>query len=219
MKKLLLLFALCAVCSGCAMFKVGDLPPAPLVPAKAGVPKPSLTYSMRGQYKMFGTQDIQSRALNVLSREFEDAAWESGYFSEISPYNKNADLKMNIQFIDTGNPAAMIPAVITGLSMYTIPSWASDHFEIRITERSGDLKKTYAVKDTVRLVQWLPMAFLFPFHNFSVIEDVRENMYLTLLEQFRRDGLLVKKEEPIPVISEEPPIGELTAEAGLAPAI
>jgi hypothetical protein len=198
LKKICLLVSSVVLLNGCAMYKVGDLPQAQLAPSTTSLISPSLTYSLQAEMKMFGTQKVPEFGLKKLRSEFETASWETGYFSQTSSYGPNADIQLSMMLTDSGNPAAMIPAVITGLSFYIIPSWATDNFELRVSAKANGVSKTYVVKDSTRIVQWLPMAFVFPFHNFSTVTDVRKNMYKTVIQRMQRDGLLVKKEAASP---------------------
>lgn len=216
MKKLILLFTLCAVCSGCAVFKVGDLPQARLQSPSPNNSKLTVSYNLRARANVFSEADMHPKYQEKLRKELGEALRKTGYFGRVSQTDKNADLKLSVLFMERGNPAAVVPAFITGFSMFTIPCWATSHQEITITAKNGDLSKTYRAEDSARMFIWLPMAVLFPFHNFSTATDMQENMYYTLLEQFRRDGLLVKKEEPVPVVSEELPSSD-TAKAGVVP--
>lgn len=189
-KQICLLFVCVLLLNGCAMFKVGDLPLATPVSAREITTKPTLSYTLQAEFDLFGTQNVPASAMQKLREEADQVLRGSGCFAPRFTFNNAADIKINMLLRDSGNPAAMIPAVITGLSLYTIPSWATDHFELKATVNTRDKCKTYVVKDDVRLVQWLPMAFAFPFHNFSTVTDVRKNMYATLLYQMYRDGLL-----------------------------
>ncbi len=66
----------------------------------------------------------------------------------------------------------MVPAIITGLSFYTIPSWATENYEVVANVTKGTRAKEYRIEDSAKIVQWLPMVFVFPFKSLSEIPKV-----------------------------------------------
>lgn len=65
--------------------------------------------------------------------------------------------------IDHSNTAVLVPALITGLSLYTIPSWVTQTIDIKINAKSGEKTNSYQLNDSFTLVQWFSMLFAFPF--------------------------------------------------------
>lgn len=178
--------------SGCAVFDGGKVTKTHLMPMDiAQESKPSISYVTLARGGLSETVDLPQQFQRAIENEFRQTLRESGYFSEITKENDQADIKMDVTVTNTGNPAAIVPAIITGLSLYTIPSWGTDRFEVvaKVTNRSGQHKE-YVLTDTTTLVQWLPMIFVFPAKNFSVIPEVRQNMYRNVIFQMKEDGLL-----------------------------
>lgn len=196
MKKLGLL-VICFWLTGCAVFEGGKLPKAQLESAQNDHhEKQSVEYSSLALGGLTSTDKMPEMAQSIIEGELADVLESSDYFSRISKKDDAADIHLDITLKNHGDPAAMIPAIITGASLYTIPSWATDNFDVvAIVERKDGLKKEYRLTDSTKLVQWLPMIFLFPVQNFSVVTDVRKNIYTNLLVEMKNDGFFNKTVE------------------------
>jgi len=77
------------------------------------------------------------------------------------------------------DPAALIPAIIIGLTLYAIPSWETSNY--KMTLQVNDVNNNehfYELSDRITLVQWLPMVLAFPFaYPFTAEENLIEKMY------------------------------------------
>jgi len=122
----LVTFLLIFFISGCATFATNDLqrvqefPPLPDASKKSDV-EYSMEYATHGPV----TLKNQDATLIWIKDDFAKALRESGYFANISTnvtQGGQGVLRMNIQWEDSVNGAALIPAFITGLSLYIIPS-------------------------------------------------------------------------------------------------
>jgi len=183
---------LACIQSGCAIFDGNKIPDVDFVPpALSGDQRPTVSYEMAAQSRRNGVESPSEAVRSQLEIELLDVLHLSDYFSRVARSDNTADLQLQVAFSEESNPAAMVGAVITGLSLYTIPSWMTSTFEITLTaESASGLSNTYTVSDSATLVQWLPMAFVFPFKNFSVLTEMRKNMFRTLIVQMQEDGLL-----------------------------
>lgn len=181
----------CLTLSGCAVFPRNELPKVSTFPPLSNEgDKVSVRYSFASSMDLFGKRPHAENLRIQLEREFKDVLLESGYFGVVSA--DKGDLNVAVTMNDVGSPAALVPAVITGLSLYTIPSWATDRFEItaKVTLNNGKVFK-YELADSATLVQWLPMIFAAPFYRIDTIpRDVRKNLWRSLLLQMRNDGIL-----------------------------
>ncbi len=188
----LIVFFNVAMLSGCAVFDSGKVARTTLSPVEAsGEARPSISYSILAQGGLSEVKTLPDNIQAIIEKEFIETLQESGYFSGIGKENGHFGIRMDVTVTNTGNPAAIIPAFITGLSFYTIPSWATDHFEVKAKVASSKgSQKEYVLNDSTTLVQWLPMLFVFPFKNLSVIPEVRKNMYRNIIMQMREDGFL-----------------------------
>lgn len=191
MNKILMVLVILAI-SGCAVFEGGQVPKTTLSAYEnTANSKPSLSYSSLAMGGLSSVKELPETTQSIIEGELLSVLESSGYFGRISKKDESADLSIDVTLTNSGNPAAMIPAFITGLSLYTIPSWARDNFNlVAKVERKDGLKKEYVLADSATLVQWLPMIFVFPAKNFSVVPDIRKNMYKKVLADMKEDGFL-----------------------------
>lgn len=178
--------------SGCAVFDDNQIPDI-VLPAKtiANDQKPSVSFKSLAMSGLTKRKAYPEKTQTKLAKELQSVLEDSNYFSNVSADNPSADISISAEVIDHGNQAAMIPAIITGFSGYTIPSWATNNFDITATvQKPGQDNKEYNAIDSAKLVQWLPMAFLFPVKNFSVVPEIRKNMYRKILSEMDKDGML-----------------------------
>jgi hypothetical protein len=102
-----------------------------------------------------------------------------------------ADLIVDGTGHDENSKAAVIPAFITGLSLFTIPSWITINFHVTANAQKGAVKRTYDVSDSMTMVQWLPMALAFPFANpFPMEKELGDNAIRNLILKMKQDALL-----------------------------
>ncbi len=185
--------------SGCAVFDGGKVPTTTLSAYENnGDSKPTLSYSSIAMGGLSSTKKLPEAGQSIIEGELLSVLESSDYFSRISKQDESAEISIEVTLTNSGNPAAMIPAVITGLSLYAIPSWATDNFDlVAKVERQDGLKKEYILADSTTLVQWLPMIFVFPAKNFSVVPDVRKNMYKKVLSDMKEDGFFFNKKRTL----------------------
>lgn len=151
--------------------------------------KPRVSFDAKFMGDYIGSHKLLQSIQKKMSAEFQTVLEESNYFSEVGKELVDADIELDVEFVTAGNPAAIIPAFITGFSFYTIPSWAKEKYSLTVKAvLSGGMSKEYSLMDSTTLVQWLPMIFVFPKHNFSVIPKVRQNMYRRILFDMNTDG-------------------------------
>jgi len=212
LKKVCLLLACVTLLNGCAIFKVGDLPQAMFAPASPDTPKPSISYNVRAVSAMGAERDLHPKAQAKVNEKFGQLLRETGCFGQVSTHNKNADIKLYVRIVERSNPAAPIGSFITGYSFFTIPSWTTIRYEVTATAKNSEISKTYRVDDKARMFMWLPLVIVSPFYNISTITDMQENLYFTVFERMRRDGLLVKK-VAAPILPEEAAAVDVTVRA------
>ncbi len=188
--------------TGCAVFDGGKVPKTTLSAYEhQGVPKPTVSYSSIAMGGLSSPEKLPEAGQDIIEGELLSVLESSNYFSRISKVDESADINIEVELTNTGSPAAMIPAIITGLSLYMIPSWATDDFEIvaKVKRRDG-FQKEYIMADSTTIVQWLPMIFVFPVKNFSVIPDVRKNMYRKVLSDMKEDGFFLHEKSTLSLI-------------------
>lgn len=190
--KLIVVVIVLSVITGCAMFAGEKVPETTLVePAAGNQAKPKLSYQFNAIGGLSGPKDLPDAVEQKIKIELLEELQKSQYFGNITENTSDSDIELNVTLTNTGNPAAIIPALITGFSLYTIPSWATDRFEVKgQAKNKNGLEREYVLNDTTTIVQWLPMLFAFPFNNFSVVKDVRANMYRSVIQQMYEDGFM-----------------------------
>lgn len=110
----------------------------------------------------------------------------------ISANETDSDLTIKAKIYKYENPAALVPAILTGLSLYTIPSWATLEYTLKanVTTKSKQ-SFNYEIQDSWTLLQWLPMMFVFPAYPPNKAEEsVFRNLNEHLLYQLHQDKLI-----------------------------
>ena len=163
--------------------------------------KPAVTYTFSYSEDFFEYKMISNSSVKRLSDEFAGALQESGDFTSVSEGSFGGDIYIEAHLLNSGDPAAVIPAFITGLSLWTIPSWFTDRWYLTTKVRTADQKEySYSLEDADIMIQWLPMIVFTPFKFPAVVsQDVRNNLYRNLIVQMRKDGILQK-----PIVKETP---------------
>lgn len=188
--KRVLAVLLVVIVSGCAVFDGGKIPKTTLSAYEVnGAAKLTLSYSSVAMGGLLSTKALPETGQSIIEGELLSVLESSGYFERIAKRDGAADVSIDVTLTNTGNPAAMVPAVITGLSLYIIPSWATDNFNLvaKVARKDG-LEKEYTLADSATIVQWLPMMFVFPAKNFSVFPELRKNMFRKVLSDMENDG-------------------------------
>ncbi|MCF7864177.1 MAG: hypothetical protein K9L89_05250 [Kiritimatiellales bacterium] len=178
--------------TGCASFSRNQLPAVGnLQRAPFNAQKVDATYSFSAGMELFGKQEFPENTKAMLKKEFTGVMKDSGCFASLSA-GAQGGMHMDVRLVNSGSASAMIPAVITGLSLYIIPSWATDHYDATVTVMPPDgRERTYKLGDAMTTVQWLPMIVVAPFKNLvGVSEDVRVNIWKNLVVRMQKDGLL-----------------------------
>lgn len=191
--KFFLVLGLFTIGVGCASFRVNELADMGSLPPPSGTGRDAIvSYEFSADVEMGQSRPQPELLRSQLEAEFLEVLLNSGYFYAIDHQIEDADFAMQINILNRGNPAAMLPAFVTGFSLFTIPSWAKDTFILtcQIHTREG-VDYFYQLEDASILVQWLPMILAFPFNlPARVPVDIRKNMYRHLLLQMKDDGLL-----------------------------
>lgn len=194
---IVLILALSYFAMGCAGFKKNMLPEiGPLPPLPAETVKPTVTYSYTSSVDMFTKNESLEFMRKKMAEEFATVLRESGYFASVSEAVSGGEVHIQTHLLNSGNPAAIIPAFITGYSLFVIPSWATDKWTVTAKVTTSDNQEySYTLDDANVIFSWLPAIILTPFmHPIEVTGEVRKNMYKNLITQMQRDGVLPKSE-------------------------
>lgn len=177
---------------GCAGFRANNIPVVTPEQLKFDAAQKTKVYSrweVKSTANKLNVQTTVAMAV-VAKKQFEDQLKLTNCCVVVENLNE-ADVVLNVTSHNDNDPGAMMGAVLTGLSLYTIPSWATINFHISADVKKGDKSFQYDTKDSMKMVQWLPMALMFPFADpFTMEKAVGENVQKTLIANMKRDGVL-----------------------------
>jgi len=179
--------------SGCAAFPKHAVPEVGQQTKADGSRAEKASYQLTGGANLgAGRSEFSPQIRQQLTKEFVDTLKESGSFATLRE-GKDKGLHIDADILNHGSGAAAAGAgFLGGLTLCTIPCWATDWYKMKadVTTAQG-LTKTYVLDDGLTTVFWLPLAVIAPFHTpEKVSEDVRKNLYKTLVQQMRKDGVL-----------------------------
>lgn len=182
-KRTIWLLAFTALISGCAGFQSNQLsiisPDSSLL-VKAEV----MTYSI--------TEDSTYGSLEAFDDALISEMNKYGWKMRQSPKAKSGVPHLDINLKLSKDPAALLPAMLTGFSLYTIPSWETSDYKLTANFINANGKEyDYEIGDDVVLVQWLPLLLAFPFANpFTAEKEIIEKLYNNLAHRLSKDNNL-----------------------------
>ncbi len=166
--------------TGCAGFQSNQI--SFISPDTNAVVKPEIiTYSI--------TKDSTYGALGIFDDALISEMNSYGWKLRQNPAAKNGVSHLQIGLSLSKDPAALLPAMLTGLSLYLIPSWETSNYKLtaNFLDANGD-EHYYEFRDKTVLVQWLPMLLAFPFaYPFSTEEELIKKMYNNLAYKISKD--------------------------------
>jgi hypothetical protein len=177
---------------GCAGFRENNL---------KDVSKNDIQISNTEKVKVFSRWSIenapsaneQAKAAGsaVTKKNFESALTESNCCIIVEGPTE-ADIIVDGKAYNENNMAAVIPAFITGLTLYVIPSWVTGTTHISAKVSAKKDVGNYDLRDSMTMVQWLPMIFVMPFKGSPLTtgKEVDANVYRTLVLKMKNEGYL-----------------------------
>jgi hypothetical protein len=184
--------ALMITFSGCAAFRAGNTPRYPSVP-EAGMAKRKSV-----KVNFFGTVIVNNEiyqaphgATEAWREQTVKAYEESDLFLEVKDKANESDLHAEVLVVLKKDPNAFF-AFITGLTLYLIPSKATDEFTVKtmITDRDGTTLGTFERRETVTLWQHLLMVLAMPFNwRSSVTREVLHDLNRATIEDAHAEGV------------------------------
>lgn len=181
---------------GCAGFKAKNLPEIEPEKLKASVVSKTRVYSewkIQSPHLSSLSSENLAKAEGNLKQKF-DSALAIADCCVVVQSEVEADVVVKAVSHDENSRAAFVAAFITGFSFYTIPSWSTAHVHLTATASKPDKEAKpvdYDLRDSMTMVQWLPMIFAFPFANpFSEGKEMEENVYKNLILVMQKDGVL-----------------------------
>ncbi len=183
----------------CASFRADRLPSVDAVPSQAQVSnKPSVYLALRAMRDASGGKNPAIEvpaALPELRQVVERVATEAALFRSYtfeSSQAKDVDYVLQMEMTNYGNYGKAVAAgVITGLTLFIVPSAATDNYKLgaKLFDGSGQLLKTYSYDDAITTwfgIWLLPLAWKTPR---STVHDLWENMTRTLFRDILKDGV------------------------------
>lgn len=138
-------------------------------------------------------EQVMAAAAAINKKALENALASADCCVIVESRNE-ADVVIDAKVFGENNPAALLPAFITGLSLYTIPSWvtATAHIEAKVSRGNGSDAKTYDLKDSMTMYQWLPLVFAMPFRQnpISAGKELDANVFRNLVKRMQDDRIL-----------------------------
>ena len=187
------LVLLVSLSTACAGFQGKDA--LPLVDRAALASSPTAPARVYSKWSLqtsnaLYTDEIKIAAASIQKDRIDKAIVATGCCTIVES-RAEADVVLEGLAHDENNPAALLGAVITGASLYTIPSWIQINMHLSAKATAGSAEHAYDVRDSMLMVQWLPLIVVAPFKNPLQMEArLVENVINTLIQGLQRDGLL-----------------------------
>ena len=161
--------------SGCARFQGNEVSGNHIIVPNSD--KRLITYNIEG--------NVENKNENYL----KEIASKYGYKLEWGRAKNNGTPHLEINYSFRRNGAAVVPAILTGLTFYVIPSWQTQKYELKAQLSDGkNIDQGFKSNDHTTLVQWLPMIFAFPFAvPFTAENKLTERMYADLMYKVNQD--------------------------------
>lgn len=177
--------------SGCAAFKDNNLPivnEADLLSTPDIKTKVFTRWSIDTDAELTDTQKAMHSAA---SKERFEEILKGSDCCNIVEGPSEADVVVTGKTYIEDHSDAMAAALLTGLSLYTIPSWMTITPKVSAEVISGETKHIYSFHDSMTMVQWLPMIFALPFTGNPITEGekMENNIFKNLLLNIQNDGL------------------------------
>jgi hypothetical protein len=178
--------------AGCASFPGKELPKYSFEQFNPPAIKPSIDYEA-----IFLTRDGQEppAAVRSLEQEIDKVFTKTSLFQKFGTGIGSANYHFIVVLKNEGelSGANFLNAVLTGVTMTLIPSYAKDKFFLTVEVKKGDqLLKKYEYRQHIGTWFQLFLIFLTPTHHpAKVYSKVIENMLLNFLHDLIEDKILV----------------------------
>ena len=183
------------VLQGCAGFPAQKIPVVKMEQLKTEQVKKTKVYTNWDVdfTKIAMNDNVKVASAAIVKKQFDTQLTQTGCCVIVESANE-ADVVIKGVSHNENNPAAIIPALLTGFSLYAIPSWTTINVHLTADAKNTQQNFKYDVSDSMKLVQWLPMMFAFPFRNpFPMEQDMIDNAYKNVILAMQKDQLFVAK--------------------------
>lgn len=184
--------------SGCASFREGQLSPVthwPLEPLGEGKSVVLMYAGLSGVgvgANTFGL-GVASQPTEWQLTLLKKAYQESRLFSAVATNPGSADFFAEVKVVRSGGsgPGMLLAAVLTGLTLYLVPSAATDQFTITTTykDKANTIIGTVEKTEALTLWQQLFMAFAYPFNRpATVFEEMLYDLHRATITEAQSKG-------------------------------
>lgn len=192
MKKLLfksIVICICIVGLRCATFKANKLP---LVQASDYVINKTERVKVFSRWKFESPPGIDPVSWAAIHKSWFDKAIVESGCCDLVEGPKDAQLVIDGIGFDDTSAWLVLPRLFNASSLTVIPFWQTISVDIKVSAVKGNKNSTYELKDSVTMVSWLPMIFVFPFTGSPTKnkEELFLNTYQTLVVRLKKDGYL-----------------------------
>jgi len=179
--------------AGCASFREGNVPRARSSSQKAVGQGKTISVEVYGAAILNGKiYQAHPKTMKSWRRQTVKAYEDSGLFSAILGGPAEADLEAEVMIVDKADPNAFF-AFITGLTLYVIPSKATDEYTLQTTirDREGKTVGAFEMSETVSLWQQVLLILAMPFNWPSSVakEALYDLNHATLMDAYSQ-GIL-----------------------------
>lgn len=179
--------------SGCASFRSSNLPSVSQWPPRYATKGKSICIIVSVERTFNGKeQEVTFRSLNFRKEQVVTLYKDSGLFSEVETGMSDTDLKAEIKIIDR-NKRDIGLTILTGLTLYLMPSKGTDELIVKTTIKNKDgntlgmYEKSEIVTSWVQLFLIFAMPFNFPG---SVYEETLRDLNRSTIVELHSKGFL-----------------------------
>jgi hypothetical protein len=152
------------------------------------------------QKSLLNGNEVQVNPIAITKQEnkFKESLKGFLYFKEVRTGLETGDIKVELQAIDNGEVNLAL-GFITGLSLYIIPSYAVDNYELTyiFKDKRDKVIKEYKRKITFKTWQGLIFLPIMPFKFITKeMENGFEEMNKSVIKDAEKDGIIFDKNTP-----------------------
>ncbi len=175
--------------NSCVGFKHNNLPKINQKNFKFSLEKKIKIFSQWNSYSKF----ISNIALeNNVKDRFNNIVTLSNC-CEITQNPQDADITLKGNIYDENNYTInQTTSIITGITLYLIPSWINTKEHIVIEVNNGKKTISYDLQDSMTIIKWLPLIIAMPFSEnpLTISDQILTNTLKVLLLKMKDDGFL-----------------------------
>ncbi len=185
-------FLLLSFFCGCASFRSGQPRQISKWPPEPTTRKKSISITVSGEASLNEkVQDVNATLIKTWSEQTVKAYRESGLFSDVKTGLTKSSLRAEVEIIDQGK-ANLGLAFLTGLTLYLVPSNATDEFVVKTTikDQNGKTLGVFERTEAVTMWQQAFLIFAMPF-NFpgTIVKDTIYDLNREIINQANAEGI------------------------------